>query len=220
MLRFSRPRPCESGRRCGDVVSEFAPGCAEGSRALGSRQAACVATSPWDSTGLKLKLYTPNPDGGYSGSGDHAVVGRRHTGLGRSRRKSARGPDFVRDRLLINFSSSKRVSSTYVRLRILGPSCCCWPGCERGPSGTRPPPPPSCLREQWGPSAWLPPSILTPARAPPSSAQGVTPVPVFLWGFAAPASHPPPVRGGEDPADHLAMSVWAGTDDAATECVD
>ena len=34
-------------------------------------------------------------------------------------------------------------------------------------------------------------------------------------GFASPSR-----SGGGDPADHLAVSVWADTDDAATECVD
>ena len=67
----------------------------------------------------------------------------------------------------------------------------------------REPDPPSCLWEQWGPSAWLPPSFLTPARAPPSSAQGVTPVPFFAWGFAAQALYPPQARGAK-----VSLVIW------------
>ena len=71
--------------------------------------------------------------------------------------------------------------------------------------GNPPPPPPPqvCAWEQWGPSAWLPPSLLTPARAPPSSAQGVALMSIIVWGFAAPVSLPPPARGAGIP-----LVIW------------
>ena len=71
---------------------------------------------------------------------------------------------------------------------------------------TRPfrnPTPPSSLWEQWGTSDWLAPSSMTPAHAPPSSAQGVTPVLLVVRGFAAQPSLPPRARGAEIP-----LIIW------------
>jgi hypothetical protein len=70
------------------------------------------------------------------------------------------------------------------------------------------PPPPSRLWEQRGPSAWLPPSCSTPARAPPSSGQDAAPVPSVGWGFAVQKFAPSSGSGCEDPAGHLAVSEW------------